>query len=144
MSEATTPANTTDQIAATTATRGDIASHEGDATTPTVVQDAQQYDWRKDLDSIEACEEVWECADGCCTNFMPRHNDECIRLAAYIESLEAERDALRAEHEAWGAWVDAEHAASKIPSDEEWRELHRLEEAHQVAHDNAERVIHGE
>jgi hypothetical protein len=61
------------------------------------VQDAQQYDWRKDLDSIEACEEVWECADGCCTNFMPRHNDECIRLAAYIESLEAERDALLAE-----------------------------------------------
>lgn len=31
MEEATTPANTTDQIATTTATRGDIASHEGDA-----------------------------------------------------------------------------------------------------------------
>jgi uncharacterized protein (UPF0335 family) len=89
-------------------------------------------------------------------------DDECIRLAAYIESLEAEVkrshdavlaltgrverleaecDALLAEHEAWGAWVDAEHATSKIPSDEEWRELHRLEEAHQVAHDNAERVV---
>jgi hypothetical protein len=47
-SAATTPANTTDQIAATTATRGDIASHEGDATIPAVVQDAQRYDRRSD------------------------------------------------------------------------------------------------
>ncbi len=59
-----------------------------------------EYDWRDDLDSIDACEEVRECADGCCTIFrirawrLPRHNDECIRLAAYIERLEAERDAL--------------------------------------------------
>ena len=54
---------------------------------------SSSYDWRKDMDSIEACEEVWDCADGCCTNFMPRHNDECIRLAAHIERLEAERHA---------------------------------------------------
>ena len=47
-SAATTPANTTDQIAATTATRGDIASHEGDVTIPAVALDAQRYDWRKD------------------------------------------------------------------------------------------------
>jgi len=134
MSAATTPANTTDQIAATTATRGDIASHEGDATTPTVVQDAQRYDRREDLDDIYFMLDD-PMGDG---------EQQRTRLVAHIERLEAERDALRAEHEAWGAWVDAEHAASKIPSDEEWRELHRLEEAHQVAHDNAERVIHGE
>ena len=61
-----------------------------DATIPAVVPDAQQYDGREDLDSIEACEEVWECAYGCCNNRIPRHNDECIRLAAYIERLESE------------------------------------------------------
>jgi hypothetical protein len=54
---------------------------------------SDRYDWRKDMDSIEACEDVWDCADGCCTNIMPRHNDEAIRLAAYIESLLAERHA---------------------------------------------------
>ncbi len=70
MEEATIPANPTAGIAATPA-------------------------WRDDLDTIEGCEEISECADGCCTFFTPRHNDECIRLAAYIESLEAERDALR-------------------------------------------------
>ena len=45
---ATTLANTTDQIATTTATRGDITSHEGDVPIPAVVQDAQRYDWRSD------------------------------------------------------------------------------------------------
>lgn len=68
-----------------------------DATIPAVVQDAQRYDWREDLDSIEACEEVSECADGCCTFFTPRHNDECIRLAAYIERLE---DEIKRSHDA--------------------------------------------
>jgi|GEM_PF-3207081 len=83
----TIPANQADQIAAVVAT-------------PAVVQHAQQYghdEAMEDLDSIEACEEVWECPDGCCTYFIPRHNDECIRIAAYIERLEAERDALLAE-----------------------------------------------
>lgn len=85
MSATTTPANPTDQIAAVVAT-------------PAAVQDAQQYghdEAMEDLDSIEACEEVSECADGCCTYFTPRHAGECDRLAAYIERLEAERDALR-------------------------------------------------
>ena len=94
MSDATTPADPTDQIATV-------------AATPVVAPDAQQYDWREDLDSIEACVEVWECADGCCTNFDPRHNDECVRLAAHIERLEAERDALRLRIEEMSRMVDA-------------------------------------
>jgi len=122
-SAATTPANTTDQIAATTATRGDIASHEGDATTPAVEQDAQQYDGRDDLDSIEALVDVAKAVRA-----LPHYRDDSPelntarnnatatlaeiglglvggdepekfrhapkRLAAYIENLEAERDAL--------------------------------------------------
>lgn len=91
---ATTPANPTEQIATV-------------AATPAVAPDAQRYDWRKDLDNIEACEEVWECADGCCTYFTPRHNNECIRLAAYIERLEAERDALRLRVDELSRMVDA-------------------------------------
>jgi hypothetical protein len=61
------------------------------------------YDWREDMDIIEACEEVWDCADGCCTNIMPRHNDEAIRLAAHIEALEADLDTANARADEWEA-----------------------------------------
>ena len=136
-----------------------------DAPNPTVVPYAQQYGWRKDLDSIEACEEVSECADGCCTFFTPRHNDECIRLAAYIERLEsevershdailaltgtverleAERDALLAEHEAWRKCFDcplmlvADNAMCHTDTDAcPYLPM-------KAAYDNAERVIRGE
>lgn len=105
-----------------------------DVPNPTVVQDAQQYDWRVDLDSIEACEEVWQCADGCCTNFDVRHMHECIRLAAHIERLEAERDALLAEHEAWDEWGN--HSGDALAKEV-------LLGIAVDAHDNAERVIRG-
>lgn len=101
MSNATTLANPTGQIATTPAVLSPetpIVPTSGTKRVPddseaTVVQDAQQYDPRVDLDSIEACEDISECADGCCTYFTSRHMDECIRLAAHIERLEAERDA---------------------------------------------------
>ena len=91
--------------------------------------------WREDLDTIEGCEEISECADGCCTFFTPRHNDECIRLAAHIERLEAERDALLAEHEAVGEGYGDETADVGCGC---------LSCRIIRAHDNAERVIHGE
>jgi len=108
MSDATTPANPTDQVAAVVAT-------------PAVVQDAQRYDWRKDIRGTRwAVRTEWA--------YIVKHD----RLAAYIERLETERDALLAEHEAvkpgieWGEF-----------SDTAW-------DAAIVAYDNAERVIHGE
>ena len=52
-------------------------------------------------------------------------------LAAYIERLEAERDALLAEHDAYAAY--REHLGRQRLWDEAW-----------AAHDNAERVMHGE
>ena len=128
MSDATTPADPTDQIATV-------------AATPVVAPDAQQYDWREDLDSIEACVEVWECADGCCTNFDPRHNDECVRLAAYIERLEAERD----DRERW--WHECQQIADRLTAERDALRL-RIEEMSRMVDAglqlSAERVIRGE
>lgn len=165
MSEATIPANPTDQIATTTATRGDIASHEGDATIPAVAP------WRKDLE-LATEESPWREGTMSHEVWLQDRREASDRLAAYIERLEAdlntvkdaydnqhraytllretseqllaERDALLAEHEAWRTWMEAENAVSRIPSDEEWLELAHLEEAHRAAHNNAERVIRGE
>ena len=69
MSEATTPANPTDQIAAVVAT-------------PAVVPDAQRYDWREDLDMA--------------TDYGSTMSlDAAARVAADFERLEAEmEDAL--------------------------------------------------
>lgn len=159
MSDATTPANPTDQIAATPAVLSPeppIVPTSGTKRVPddseaAVVQDAQQYDWRTDMDVIESCDDMSECADGCCTYFTPRHNDECIRLAAHIEyledllngyrglyddavyesvSLKAERDALLAEHEAWIAFVASGRTMDALT-------------AFERAHDNADGVIRG-
>ena len=63
---------------------------------------------------------------------VKRSHDAVLALTGRVERLEAERDALRAEHEAvkpgieWGEF-----------SDTAW-------DAAIAAHDNAERVIHGE
>ena len=65
-----------------------------DATNPAVVQDAQQYDWREDWNRVQTRIGYDEDA----------HVDAMHRLAAHIERLEAERDALLAEHEAWAEW----------------------------------------
>jgi len=61
------------------------------------------------------------------------HDPRVTGLAAYIERLEAERDALLAEHEAWTKWREGEQSTSR----NDWNRLTN-------AHDNAERVIHGE
>ena len=58
-----------------------------DATTPAVVPDAQQYDWREDWNRVQTRIGYDENT----------HVDAMHRLAAYIERLEAERDALLAE-----------------------------------------------
>jgi len=77
---------------------------------PTVVPDAQRYDWRKDLQWVPRLD-------------VSESFSAWSRLAAHIESLEAERDALLAEHEVYPF-------------------LNRT--AWQAAHDNAEKVIRGE
>ena len=82
------------------------------------------YDWREDLDTLTPLS-ICECdaSDRC-----PHKTGASERLAAYIERLEAERDALLAEHEA----------------------ARRLEHWHPegcrfcAAHNNAERVIRDE
>ena len=100
-----------------------------DATTPAVVQDAQQYDWREDyLHNIPWCPAL---------DRLVAHVEgleaRSILSVAYIERLEAERDALLAEHEAVAIGRD-ELALTEYP----------YEPAIVAAHDNAERVIHGE
>jgi hypothetical protein len=65
-----------------------------DATTPAVVQDAQRYDWREDLDMA--------------TDYGSTMGlDAAARVAAYIEHLQAERDALLAEMESFVAWAES-------------------------------------
>jgi hypothetical protein len=126
---ATIPANPTDQIAATTATRGDIASHEGDATIPAVAPDAQRYDWREDLERLTGDAGLVD----------RRSTPFCFdRLAAYIERLEAKAakyDSLVLPE--WQEQFDALLAEHEV-----YPFLNRT--AWQAAYDNAERVIHGE
>lgn len=122
MSDATTPANPTDQIVATPA----VLSRETpivpaigtkrvpDDSEAAVVQDAQR--WRNDL------QRVYEGDFG-------SESKSFKRLAAYIERLEAECDALLTEHEAYKVW-------------DTWQSLSGAR-AHAAAHDNAERVIRG-
>jgi hypothetical protein len=89
-----------------------------DATTPAVAPDGQRYGHDEAMLDLAHMDDV---ASG--TRAFRR-----VRLAAYIERLEDERDALLAEHEA----------------------ARRLEHWHPegcrfcAAHDNAERVIRGE
>ena len=69
---ATTPANPTGQIATV-------------AATPVVAHDAQRYDWREELDMATDYGMSLAAA---------------ARVAAYIERLEAERDALQSDYNA--------------------------------------------
>lgn len=176
MSNATTPADPTGQIATVAAVLSPetpIVPTSGTKRVPddskaAVVQDAQRYDWRTDMDVIESCDDMSECADGCCTYFTPRHNDECIRLAAYIERLEAEypcrgvMDCARCEHhippvECEVLVINARHKAERdvlLAEHEVIEEAYGIETADDEcdclscritrAHDNAERVIRGE
>ncbi|MDY0228127.1 MAG: hypothetical protein RBR38_15040 [Desulfomicrobium apsheronum] len=102
---ATTPANPTDQIAAVVAT-------------PAVALDGQQYDWRDAHDRVQTR--------------IGYDEDEIVDALArwyiHTDRLEAERDALLAEHEAWD-WNGGK-------TSREWFE-HLT-----AAHDNAERVLH--
>jgi len=123
-----------------------------DVPIPAVVQDAQRYDAREDyLHNIPWCPALDRL-------FAHVEGLEARRIlsAAHIERLEAERDALLAEHEAaapllvWDgafeglfdemwATVDADHCSSGLYT--RYQEALR---AAQAAYDNAERVIHGE
>ena len=105
--DATTPANPIGQIATV-------------AATPVVAHDAQRYDWREELDMATDYGMSLAAA---------------ARVAAYIERLEAERDALLAEHEAVGEGYGYETADVGCGC---------LSCRIIRAHDNAERVIHGE
>lgn len=80
-----------------------------------------EYDWRKDLEWLRP----WTLGSSA--------DQAKDRLAAYIERLEAERDALLAEHEAWTKWREGEQSTSR----NDWNRL-------TSAHDNAERVMGGE
>jgi hypothetical protein len=133
MSDATTPANPTDQIATV-------------AATPAVVPDAQWYDWSYDEgDADEACftltsddglnKRTEVMAFGGAAKCLFDIIIERDSLAVYIERLEAERDALLAEHEAVGEGYGDETA--DVGCDCLSCRIIR-------AHDNAERVMHGE
>ena len=117
------------------------------------------YDWREDLEHIRDCVDISECADGCCTYFDPRHADECDRLAAYIERLEAdcdtcpwntsgeepsqllaERDALLAEHEAVGMMLPLCGLDWKQEGWDDPCDVCSLPPVH-AAHDHAENLI---
>ena len=137
MSEATTPANTTDQIAATTATRGDIASHEGDATIPAVAPDAQHSARNEARLALHLLDRVWRGKDV----DVPDDYDPEVVVAAYIERLEAERDALLAEHEEGSACGTCGNVRSTV---ERANATYVCKDPWHTAHDNVERVIHGE
>ncbi len=100
MSEATTPANPTDQIATIAA-----------------------YDWREDYYRVENVVSHDQAVDEADCPRCSLH-----RLYELTERLEAERDALRAEHEAVGEATRNGVLAIEV----------------EAAYDNAERVIHGE
>lgn len=130
--DATTPANPIGQIATV-------------AATPVVAHDAQRYDWREELDMATDYGMSLAAA---------------ARVAAYIERLEAERDALRDKLES-GHWLsDDEWYAGERANADFLRQYNALLAEHEAvgeatrngvlaieveaAHDNAERVIHGE
>jgi len=125
-----------------------------DATIPAVVQDAQQYDWRKDLGAL----------DGFACGILASHGNSDMhhRLAAYIEHLQDERDALRDKLES-GHWLsDDEWYAGERANADFLRQYNALLAEHEavgmaasegllhyatvmkLTHAIAERVIHGE
>ena len=108
-----TPANPTDKIAAVVAT-------------PAVAPDAQQHDWRKYMSVVDVSRNTFV------TN---EYREAALRLAAHIERLEAERDALLAEHHAVARLKDAWEIGSGVV---------KASEAVLTAHDNVERVMHDE
>ena len=78
------------------------------------------YDWREDLGLLHE----FACLE-------PSAHDRRMRLAAHIESLTAERDALLAEHE----W----EKALRVPMNKHARKV--IEAKHRAAHDHAEEVL---
>ena len=97
-----------------------------DATTPAVVQDAQRV-IKQVTEVVRAADRAFESSGGSSRHwvreqFIPRLEDAGLRIvpSAYVERLEAERDALRLRVEEMSRMVDAGLQVS------------------------AERVIHGE
>lgn len=121
MSDATTPANPTGQIATV-------------AATPAVAPDAQQDIWREDYYRVENVVSHDQAVDEADCPRCSLH-----RLYELTERLEAERDALLAEHEAQSAY----NLAFTTPGTD-GEEIDRRACAVFDAHDNAERVIRGE
>lgn len=80
-----------------------------------------EYDWRKDLDWLRP----WTLGSSA--------DQAKGRLATHIERLEVELDSLLAEHEAVKVWRYARMDNADV-----------LPWAIEDAHDNAERVMHGE
>ena len=108
-----------------------------------LVQDAQQYghdEAMADIFDLAHIETEFEGHDPRVTGLaayierleaeVKRSHDAVLALTGRVERLEAERDALLAEHEAYKVW-DASLSLAGA-------------RAHSKAHDNAERVIHGE
>jgi hypothetical protein len=82
-----------------------------DATTPAVVQDAQRYDWRVPsrfilpwcpTTHIERLEAERDSASAAANYYMGQMCKEHNEYEKAIRAIEAERDALLAEHEATG------------------------------------------
>lgn len=125
MSDATTPADPTDQIAATPAVLSPEPPIVPTSGTKRVPDDSEVTDWREDWTRVQSAILGLEWTEA--------KQSALDRLAAHIERLEAERDALLAEHEAWTAWRMGEPSTSR----NDWNRLTN-------AHANAERVIRGE
>ena len=104
-----------------------------DATTPAVVSDAQQYG------HDEAMADIFDLARLSLGGMTQR----VTSLVAYIERLEAERDALRAEHEAITMMLPLCGLDWKEEGCDDPCDVCSLPPVH-AAHDNAERVIRGE
>ena len=126
-----------------------------DATTPAVVQDAQRV-IKQVTEVVRAADRAFESSGGssrhwvreqfiprledaglrivpavhmeCLEDEVKRSHDAILALTGTVERLEAERDALLAEHEAVGEATRNGVLAIEV----------------EAAHDNAERVIHGE